>query len=111
MRHWITRRRRGCGSSASGRSRPARRRREADRMEIPKGLWPTIDRLFKGHVMLYRATNGVIGHRVPGIPPMLLLDHVGAKTGTPRTTPLVYIRDGDDYVIVASKGGYEKNPA
>src|SRR4051812_1408202 len=80
-------------------------------MEIPKGLWPTIDRLFKGHVMLYRATNGVIGHRVPGIPPMLLLDHVGAKTGTPRTTPLVYIRDGDDYVIVASKGGYEKNPA
>jgi len=42
---------------------------------------------------------------------MLLLDHVGAKSGTKRTSPLLYIRDGDDLVIVASKGGYPKNPA
>jgi len=64
-----------------------------------------------GHMYLYRATHGLIGHRVPGLPPMLLLDHVGAKSGTKRTAPLLYIRDGDDLVIVASKGGHPKHPA
>jgi len=42
---------------------------------------------------------------------MLLLDHVGAKSGIKRTSPLLYIPDGDDLVIVASKGGYPKHPA
>ena len=42
---------------------------------------------------------------------MLLLDHVGAKSGTKRTTPLLYVDDGADVVIVASKGGFPKNPA
>ena len=64
------------------------------------------------HTLLYRATHGLVGHHIPGISaPMLLLDHVGAKSGTKRTSPLLYIRDGDDLVIVASKGGYPKNPA
>ena len=42
---------------------------------------------------------------------MLLLDHVGAKSGTRRTAPLLYFPDGEDLVIVASKGGYPKHPA
>lgn len=42
---------------------------------------------------------------------MLLLDHVGAKSGVKRTTPLLYIRDGENVVIVASKGGFPKHPA
>jgi deazaflavin-dependent oxidoreductase (nitroreductase family) len=42
---------------------------------------------------------------------MLLLDHVGAKSGVKRTSPLVYVDDGDDIVLVASKGGNPKNPA
>jgi len=42
---------------------------------------------------------------------MLLLDHVGAKSGVKRTTPLVYVADGRDIVIVASKGGHPKHPA
>jgi deazaflavin-dependent oxidoreductase (nitroreductase family) len=42
---------------------------------------------------------------------MLLLDHVGAKSGTKRTAPLLYFPDGDDVVVVASKGGFPKNPA
>jgi deazaflavin-dependent oxidoreductase (nitroreductase family) len=42
--------------------------------------------------------------------PLLLLTHRGAKSGTLRTNPLAYFRDGDDYVIVASKGGAETNP-
>jgi deazaflavin-dependent oxidoreductase (nitroreductase family) len=42
---------------------------------------------------------------------MLLLDHKGAKSGTRRTSPLLYFRDGEDLVIVASKGGFPKHPA
>ena len=42
---------------------------------------------------------------------MLLLDHVGARSGAKRTTPLVYVEDGDDLVLVASKGGNARNPA
>ena len=44
-------------------------------------------------------------------PEMLLLDHVGAKSGTHRYTPLVFARDGQNVVLIASKGGYPKNPA
>ncbi len=42
---------------------------------------------------------------------MLLLDHVGARSGVGRTTPLVYVQDGESIVIVASKGGHPKHPA
>jgi deazaflavin-dependent oxidoreductase (nitroreductase family) len=42
---------------------------------------------------------------------MLLLDHKGSKSGTERTTPLVYLDDGGRWVIVASKGGHAKHPA
>ncbi len=42
---------------------------------------------------------------------MLLLDHVGAKSGSGRTAPLLYVEDGSNLVIVASKGGFPKHPA
>jgi deazaflavin-dependent oxidoreductase (nitroreductase family) len=42
--------------------------------------------------------------------PLLLLTHRGARSGTPRTNPLAYFRDGEDYVVVASKGGAPTNP-
>lgn len=42
---------------------------------------------------------------------MLLLDHVGAKSGALRTTPLLFIPDGESLVLVASKGGFPKHPA
>jgi F420H(2)-dependent quinone reductase len=73
--------------------------------------WPVLRHLMGGHTIVYRATGGLIGHHIPGAPPMLLVDHVGAKSGTVRTSPLAYLKDGDDYVIVASKGGYPRNPA
>jgi deazaflavin-dependent oxidoreductase (nitroreductase family) len=64
------------------------------------------------HTALYRASGGRLGHTVPGTPiRILLLDHVGAKSGTKRTSPLFYVRDGKNVVIVASKGGFPKNPA
>jgi deazaflavin-dependent oxidoreductase (nitroreductase family) len=73
--------------------------------------WPLLRRIMGGHATVYRLTGGLIGHWTPGAAPTLLLDHVGAKSGKKRTSPLSYIRDGDSYVIVASKGGYPQNPA
>jgi deazaflavin-dependent oxidoreductase (nitroreductase family) len=82
-----------------------------DLMRAADRSWPVTRRLMAGHTLIYRATRGVVGHRMPGGPSMLLLDHVGAKSGKKRTSPLMYIEDGDDVVLVASKGGYPKNPA
>jgi F420H(2)-dependent quinone reductase len=82
-----------------------------DLLRIADRIWPLTRRLMRLHTLAYRATGGRIGHRFPGIAPMLLLDHLGAKSGKQRTIPLLYLRDGDDIVIVASKGGYPRNPA
>jgi deazaflavin-dependent oxidoreductase (nitroreductase family) len=62
------------------------------------------------HDKIYKGTNGRIGHHIPGVPPSLLLHTVGAKTGQQRTNSLSYARDGDDYLVVASKGGDPKAP-
>lgn len=64
-----------------------------------------------GHARVYRATGGRIGHHLPGVPPVCLLDHVGAKSGKARTTPLLYVEDGETLFVVASKGGFERSPA
>lgn len=70
----------------------------------------------KANVKVYRLTNGRIGAkwRVGAgwkkPVPVLLLDHVGRKSGTRFTTPLLYLGDGPDLVIVASQGGLPKNP-
>ncbi|MCV7257437.1 nitroreductase family deazaflavin-dependent oxidoreductase [Mycobacterium shimoidei] len=66
--------------------------------------------LLRMHDAIYKRTNGRIGHRIPGLAPMLLLHTVGAKTGQPRTNSLTYARDGDNYLIVASKGGDPRSP-
>ncbi len=82
-----------------------------DYLKIADRTWPLLSRLMSGHAKVYLLTHGRVGHRVPGLPPMLILHHVGAKSGTERSSPLLYIEDGEDMVIVASKGGYERNPA
>ena len=82
-----------------------------DVMRVADRSWPVLRRLMGGHTAVYRLTRGAIGHRFPGAPPMLLLDHVGAKSGQKRTSPLVYVEDGDTVVLVASKGGNPRNPA
>jgi deazaflavin-dependent oxidoreductase (nitroreductase family) len=80
-------------------------------LDLADRSWPFLRRAMGLHTLLYRATGGLVGHRFPGSPPMLLLDHVGARSGVRRTSPLVYVSDGDDVVIVASKGGYPRHPA
>ena len=62
------------------------------------------------HVRRYRETGGEIGHTWKEGAPTLLLTTTGRKSGVKRTTPLIYVRDGDDYVIVASQGGAPKHP-
>ena len=74
-------------------------------------LAPLVTLATNAHVSLYRLTGGRIGHTAPGAPTMLLLDHVGARSGNARTTPLLYLADGDDVVIVASAGGHPRHPA
>jgi F420H(2)-dependent quinone reductase len=80
-------------------------------LDLADRTWPITRRLMAGHTALYRATGGLIGHHVPGFAPSLLLDHVGAKSGKRRTSPLVYGEDGGNLILVASKGGYPKHPA
>lgn len=80
-------------------------------LRIVDRSWPLIGRLLRGHAAIYRATGGRVGQRLPGTPPILLLDHVGARTGKRRTTPLVYMPDGDRFIVVAAKGGHPRNPA
>ena len=62
------------------------------------------------HIFLYRKSSGKIWNKMLGMP-VLLLTTTGRKSGQPRTTPVVYERDGDDYLIVASKGGSDSHPA
>lgn len=57
----------------------------------------------------FRANAGKVGGPFAGRP-MMILTTTGAKSGKPRVAPLVYTTDGDDYVIIASKGGSPTNP-
>lgn len=81
-----------------------------DYLDLADRLWFALAPLMRGHAALYRATGGRIGGRLPGLPSLLLLDHVGAKSGKLRTTPLVYMPDGENLLVVASKGGYPRHP-
>ena len=70
----------------------------------------------RDHVKRYAGSDGVDGHlwdrlAAPGTYPCLLLTTKGRKSGKARTTPLVYGRDGMDYVVVASQGGRPTHPA
>jgi len=81
-----------------------------DYLDLADHLWPVLSPLMRGHAAIYRATGGRVGGNIPGVPPLLLLDHVGARTGQKRTTPLAYMPDGERMVVVVSKGGYPKDP-
>ena len=61
------------------------------------------------HQWLYETTDGRIGASLGGRP-MLLLRTVGRRTGEPRTAALLYVRDGESYAVVASKGGAPQHP-
>jgi deazaflavin-dependent oxidoreductase (nitroreductase family) len=62
------------------------------------------------HRKLYVRSNGRVGHRILGSP-TLLLRTTGRRSGATRTNALVYARDGEDYLVVASNGGADQPPA
>ena len=62
------------------------------------------------HEKLYVASDGLVGHRMIGVP-TLLLRTTGRRSGATRTNGLVYARDSDDYLVVASNGGADRAPA
>ena len=62
------------------------------------------------HQAIYERTDGRIGHRTIGVP-TLLLRTTGRRSGATRTNGLVYARDGDAYLVVASNGGADSHPA
>lgn len=70
---------------------------------------PELTLLGDEHVARYRETDGEVGYIWNGVP-TLLLTTTGRKSGEKRTIPIIFGRDGDDYLIIASKGGAPTHP-
>jgi len=66
--------------------------------------------MLRVHAELYERTDRRVGHNMIGVPTFLLRT-TGRKSGATRTNALVYARDGDAYLLVASNGGSDRNPA
>lgn len=73
------------------------------------GAWTIINLGSRIDTRLIRATGG--RYNTTFAWPCLLLTTKGARTGKPRTTPLVYVRDGQSLVLIASRGGNPRHPA
>ncbi|MEP7763805.1 nitroreductase family deazaflavin-dependent oxidoreductase [Sanguibacter sp. 25GB23B1] len=72
--------------------------------------WVFLRQLARLNALLFRTTRGKVGGKLMGAP-VLLLHHVGRRSGQARTTPLLYLDDAPRLVIVASKGGVDDHPA
>ena len=92
-----------------------------DATRRPNGLdHPIVPKLLRlyslAHVWVYQKTGGRLGNKwrigaaFPRGVPVLLLTTIGRKSGQRKTTPLLYLRDGDRVVIVGSQGGLPKHP-
>lgn len=67
--------------------------------------WGSTRAVFAAHVGLYRLLRGrLVGHNI------LILTTVGRRSGRKRSTPLFFVHDGDDYVVIASNGGEDRYP-
>jgi len=71
---------------------------------------PLIKLMSRVNTWAYRATNGRVGGRFRGGAPVMLVTITGRKTGRRLTVPLLYLRDADRVVTVASKGGMDQHP-
>ena len=81
----------------------------------PKGLnSPQTKQIIKwmsrANTWLYKKTDGKIGGKFLKGAPVALLTTTGRKTGEPRVSPLLYLREGNRVVLVASQGGAATNP-
>ena len=70
---------------------------------------PAVRRWSRFHTRLYRFTNGLLGRRLVAND-MLLLTTKGHRTGRPHTVPLLYLKDHEAFVVIASYGGRPEHP-
>ena len=61
------------------------------------------------HIGIYRLSGGKLVNRVANLP-LLLITTYGRKSGKPRTSPIVYIQEGQSYLVAASAGGMDWHP-
>ena len=80
-----------------------------DRADEPGYQAPDITLVGEEHIRRYRETDGEVGYLWNGVP-TLLLTTTGRRSGEPRTSALIFGRDGDDYLVVASMGGAPSTP-
>lgn len=73
-------------------------------------FWWFWERFTDAHTIAYKASHGRVGGTY-GKAPIALVESVGRKSGKRRTHPLICSTDGDDLVVVASKGGVDRHPA
>ena len=71
---------------------------------------PLIHAMTALNVLAYKLTGGWLGGTLPGGAPVCLVTTTGKRSGQPRTIALLYLMDGDDVVLVASKGGMTHSP-
>lgn len=97
--------REGCipRSPVTGRARP-------DQHLVSCVVVSLTSQVLRIHEELYKRTDGRLGHRMIGVP-TLLLRTTGRRSGATRTNGLVYACDGGDYLVVASNGGADRPPA
>lgn len=62
-------------------------------------------------IVVYRVSGGRVAGQVPSGAPICLLTTTGRRSGRRRCVPLLYVTDGDDLVVVASRGGMSRHPA
>lgn len=79
-------------------------------LKIIRDIESTLNPFVALQVFLYRLTGGKIGGTFRGAP-ILLLTTIGRKTGKKRTTPLLYVSDGNNLTVVASNGGRPQDPS
>lgn len=96
-------------SAVNRRSTPTPERSEQSG-GISLVLVSLMGQVLRVHAAVYERTDGRIGHRMLGVP-TLMLRTTGRRSGATRTNSLVYARDGDDYLVVASNGGADRPPA
>ena len=76
---------------------------------MPEYVQPDISLIGEAHIKVYRETDGEQGYLWNGAP-ILLLTTTGRKSGESRTSALIFGRDGDDLLLVASQGGAPTHP-
>ena len=75
-------------------------------------VWTLFYRRTDVNKAVFRLTKGRVGGKLPGTRiRILILHHVGARTGQARAIPLAYVAEGDQLALIASKGGNQRHPA